>query len=57
MEAVAEALYAVVLGEAGIIDLLREADAFFELLQNAGDADFYELIEVAGGDGEELDAL
>ena len=31
--------------------------AIFNALQDAGDADFDELIEVAGGDGEDLDAL
>ncbi len=37
--------------------VLGQAEAFFEALQDAGDADLDELIEVAGGDGEELDAL
>ena len=37
--------------------MLRKAEAFFEALQDAGDADLDELVEVAGGDGEELDAL
>jgi hypothetical protein len=36
---------------------MGKAEAFFEALQDTGDADFDELVEVAGGDGEKLDAL
>jgi len=36
---------------------LRKAEALFKALQDAGDADLDELIEIAGGDGEELYAL
>ena len=31
--------------------------AVFNALEDAGDADFYEFVEVAGGDGEEFDAF
>ena len=57
MEHVAEADESLVGGKAAFVGFLWRADGFFHCLQGAGDADFYELVEVAGGDGEELDAL
>jgi hypothetical protein len=57
VEVVAETVDTFVLGEAGIIDVLGVPKAFFNALQNSGDADFDELVEVAGGDGEEFYAL
>jgi hypothetical protein len=57
VHAVAEAIDALLGGEAPFVGNLWEAFAVFELLEDAGDADLDELIEVAGGDGEELDAL
>ncbi len=57
VEAVAEAVHALVLGEAAFVGLLLEAEVFFELLEDACDADFDELVKVGGGDGEELEAL
>ena len=39
------------------VKMLGQAEAFLEALQDSGDADLDELVEVAGGDGEEFDAL
>ena len=57
VETIAEAIQALVLGEASGVHMLRQAEAFFEPLQNACDTDLDELIEIAGGDGEELYTL
>jgi hypothetical protein len=57
MEAVAEAVHALILREASGVDVLGKAEAFFELLEDTGDTDLDELVEVAGGDGEELYSL
>jgi hypothetical protein len=57
MEPVAEFVEASGGSEAAFVGLLGKAEGFFELLEDAGDADFDELVEVAGGNGEELDAL
>ena len=51
MEAVAKTVDALVLGEAGLVERLGEAFVFLLFLEDAGDADFYEFVEVAGGDG------
>jgi hypothetical protein len=57
VKVVAETVDTFVLGEAGVIDVLGVAEAFFNALQDAGYANLDELIEVAGGDGEEFYAL
>jgi hypothetical protein len=57
VKAVAEAIHALVLGEAAGVTLRGQAEAFFEPLQDARDTDLDELVEIAGGDGEELNAL
>jgi len=57
VEAVADALHALMLGESASVEVMREVEAFFEALQDTGDADLDELVEVAGGDGEKLDAF
>ena len=57
MEARANAFHALVLGEAASVSELGNAEAFFKALQDACNADLDELIEVASGDGEELDAF
>jgi len=57
MEALAEAIYALIRGESGFIGLLEQAHALFKLLQDSCDTDLDEFIEVAGGDGEELYSL
>jgi hypothetical protein len=57
VEMVAKTIEMLILGEASLIEGLGEALVFFELLKDAGYADFYEFVEVAGGDGEEFDAL
>ena len=44
-------------GQTAFIGLLSRSHVLFHLLQRAGNADLYELVEVAGGDGEELYAL
>ena len=43
--------------QAGVVQRLKRSEVFFDLLQDAGDADLQKLVEVAGGDGEKLDAL
>ena len=53
----AEAIEALLRGEAALVGGMGLADAVLDALQDAGDADLDELVEIAGGDGEELDAL
>ena len=43
--------------QARIVECLERAEVFLNLLQDAGDADLDELVQVAGRDGEELHAL
>jgi hypothetical protein len=57
VETVAEAIQALVLSETAFVDLLRQAQALFESLQDTRDTDFNEFIEIAGRNGQELDAL
>jgi hypothetical protein len=57
MEALTDMLQALFLSKSTWIEGLGQTKALFKLLEDAGDADLNELVEVAGGDGEELYAL
>ena len=52
-----EAIETLLRREAAFVRRLRLADAVFDALQDAGDTNFDELVEIASGDGEELYAL
>jgi hypothetical protein len=53
----AEAVHALILRQSTCIYVRGEADSFLELLQDTGNSNLNELVEVTGGDGEKLDAL
>jgi hypothetical protein len=57
VEAIADALHTLMLGESASVEVMGEVEAFLEALQDAGDADLDELIKVAGSDGEKFNAL
>ena len=57
VQVAADAVEALGAGEAAGVDALGEAEAFFKALEDPGDANLDELIQVAGGDGEEFYAL
>ena len=57
MQTLAEAVHTLLLTEAAGVERMGQAMAFFQALEDAGDANLYELVKVAGGNGEELDAL
>jgi hypothetical protein len=57
VEAIADALHSLMLGESPSVKVMGKVEAVFEALQDAGNADLDELIEVAGGDGEKFDSL
>ena len=44
-------------GKSALVGWLRHTDAILNALQDASDSDLDELIQVAGRDGEKLDAL
>ena len=54
---VAEGVEPLLRGHAALVRSLRLVVAVLDALQDAGDADFDELIQVAGRNGEELDPL
>jgi hypothetical protein len=57
VEAITDVFHALLLGESTGIKGMGQAKALFKLLEDAGNADLNELVEVACGDGEELNSL